>query len=178
MNETPKIDLLIAGVGNFQGELFALADRASNIKFLGWVNQSDLQSLYRNCTATIVPSLGYETFGLVVAESFSAGAPVIVHAQGALAEMVSTYGGGLLYSNEQQLCDAIDRLRGDSSLREDLGREGRLAYETQFSEDVHLKNYLGVVRELLANKRAGRTMNSASAPGGQTRVAGLPVFFG
>jgi len=173
----PEIDLLIAGVGSFQRELFALAGRARNIKFLGRVNRSDLQSLYLNCTATIVPSLGYETFGLVVAESFSAGAPVIVHAQGALAEMVSTYGGGLMYSDEQQLCDGIDRLRSDRSLREHLGREGRRAYEAQFTEDVHLKNYLGLARVLLANKRAGRTMNPALAPDGQT-VAGLSVFFG
>ena len=102
---------------------------------------------------------------------------MIVHAQGALAEMVSTYGGGLMYSDEQQLCDGIDRLRSDRSLREHLGREGRRAYEAQFTEDVHLENYLGLARVLLANKRAGQTMNPALAPDGQT-VAGLSVFFG
>jgi len=178
MKARPAIDLLIAGAGRFEQELFALAGGASNIKFLGRLDQAELQSLYRNSMATIVPSLGYETFGLVVVESFSTSTPVIVNAGSALAEIVSTYGGGLMYLNRQQLGDAIDRMRGDGTLRERLGVEGRRAYEAEFSEDAHLNKYLGMVDELLARKRSGESLKALTDTDGQTRLAGLPIFFG
>ena len=170
------VDLLIAGTGGFEGELRSMASNAANIKFIGQIDYRRLQSLYRDAVATIVPSLSYEAFGLVVAESFAAATPVIVHAQGSLAEIVSTYGGGLMYRTTDELRAAMAQLLSSPSQCQYLGYEGRKAYEVEFAEDVFLQHYLDVVHVLLAEKRAGRWV-SALGDSGSSTLAGRRVFF-
>lgn len=171
----PDIDFMIAGSGKFEGELRALAGGAPNIQFLGTLGQTRLHALYRGAVGTVVPSLCYETFGLVVAESFAAGTPVVVYAQGSLEEIVSAHGGGLMYRDVDELGHAIDALRGEAGLRQRLAIEGRAAFEKEFSEDVHLDNYLALVRELLAKRRAGQPAMAAADTLGQELLAGPPV---
>jgi len=171
----PGVNLLVAGTGTFETELHALAAGATNIKFLGRVDHARLQALYRGAIATIVPSLCYETFGLIVAESFSTSTPVIVNAQSSLEEIVRTYGGGLMYRDAGELRAAIDAVRADPALRERLGREGWEAYTTEFAEDAFLDHYVTVTHALLANKRTGLPV---AAPNGEAReFAGRPVVF-
>jgi glycosyltransferase involved in cell wall biosynthesis len=176
--DKPDVDLLVAGSGDFGPQLRALAAGAPNIKFLGRLDHPTLQGLYRNALATVVPSLCYETFGLIVAESFSTRTPVIVYAQSSLAELVDTHGGGLTYRDSAELRAAVDRLILDPVLRGRLGDEGRVAYEAEFSEGAFLNHYVEVVRSLLEAKRAGfpshATADASSAP----RFAGRPIFFG
>jgi len=169
----PEVDLLIAGSGEFEAQLRALAAGAPNIKFLGRVDHARLQALYRGAVATMVPSLCYETFGLIVVESFSAATPVIVNAQGALAELVDASGGGLMYQNAGELRAAVESLRDDPALRQRLGRLGRKTYEEEFAEGAFLTRYLDVVRTLLAHKRSGRPMTALLDQGS---VVGRPTF--
>ncbi len=172
------IDLVIAGTGTYERELRRLAEGSTNIRFEGSTDHPHLQSLYRHAVATIVPSLCYETFGIVVAESFSAGTPVIVRDQSSLKEIVGTHGGGIAYTTESELSDAIDRLRGDSTLRDQLGRQGRKAYEAEFAEAPFLKHYLAVVRGLLAQRKATVGMTPISPATQTSLLAGRPVLFG
>ncbi len=172
----PDVDLVIAGSGGMQAELRALAGAAPNVRFLGDVAQAGLDPLYRGALATIVPSLCYETFGLVVAESFAAGTPVIVHAQGALDEIVRAQGGGLIYRDASELGSAVDALRGDVRLRARLAGEARAAFEREFSEGVHLDRYLALVRELLEKKHAGEPLAQAHDEDAEPLLAGRPVF--
>ncbi|HZI83567.1 MAG TPA: glycosyltransferase family 4 protein [Casimicrobiaceae bacterium] len=176
LRSRPDVDLLIAGSGSMEAELRALAGTAPNVRFLGSLAQSELAPLYRGALATIVPSLCYETFGLVVAESFAAGTPVIVHAQGALDEIVRTHGGGLIYRDAGELGQAVDALASDAPLRERLAGEARAAFEREFSERVHLDRYLALVRELIARKRAGHPLARAHHEELEPRLAGRPVF--
>jgi glycosyltransferase involved in cell wall biosynthesis len=125
----------------------------------------------------MVPSLCYETFGVVVAEAYSASTPVIVYAQSSVEEIVSQHGGGLLYRTDEELKSAIARMRDDSALRERLGKEGRAAYEAEFAEVPFLRHYLDVVRELLANRRAGTTAWARQRSPVQ-EIAGREVIIG
>jgi glycosyltransferase involved in cell wall biosynthesis len=170
------VDLLIAGTGDFEGALRSMAANAANIKFLGRLDQTQLQALYRGAIATVVPSLCYETFALIVAESFSKKTPVIVHAQSSLAELISAHGGGLQYCNTDELHAAIERLRTDAALRERLGREGRAAYEAEFAEDLFLTRYLDVVHALMEAKRARVPIGQACTAGPSPLLAGRRVF--
>ena len=169
----PEVDLFIAGSGDFEHELRSLAAGAANITFLGRVDHSRLQALYHGAIATIVPSLCYETFGLIVAESFAAATPVIAYAQSSLEEIVRTHGGGLLYRHPEELRAAVEELRSQPARRAQLGREGRAAYDAEFAEDAFLTHYVNVTRALLDTKRAGVPAVAPSAP----QVAGRQVFF-
>ncbi|MBI4516685.1 MAG: glycosyltransferase [Deltaproteobacteria bacterium] len=172
----PDVDLLIAGTGDFESELRAMAAGAANIKFLGRIDHDRLQACYRGALATVVPSLCYETFGLIVAESFSTCTPVIVYAQSSLEELVRRHGGGLLYRSPDELRAAVVQLQGDPALRARLGAEGRRAYEAEFAEPAFLDHYLGVTRALLAQKRAGLPLTLPGNAPNLQRVAGQPAF--
>lgn len=149
------IDLLIAGGGTYEDELKRLATGAANIRFVGRVYGSELQWMYRNAVATVVPSICHETFGVVVAESYSAGTPVIVRSGSSLREIVETQGGGLVYEDEAGLKEALRCMKADSELRERLARQGQKAYDEEYAEDAFLGHYLGVVRDLIQRKAAG-----------------------
>jgi glycosyltransferase involved in cell wall biosynthesis len=65
----PEADLVIAGDGEHGEPLRQLAGGAPNIHFLGRVPLEELRSLYRSAIALIVPSTGFETFGIILIEA-------------------------------------------------------------------------------------------------------------
>ncbi len=139
-------DLLVAGVGEYEAELRRQAKDASNIKFLGRLEQLELRELYRNAVALIVPSICYETFGIVIIEAFSVKAPVIAHDLGALPEVIEESGGGFTYNDQNQLLSAMDRLASEPDLRNELGLKGYNAYLRYWTEDAHMEQYLGLIQ--------------------------------
>jgi len=154
----PHVDLVVAGSGMYEAPLKRLADGIPNIRFVGRKDARELQDLYRDAVATIVPSLCYETFGIIVAESFASRTPVIVRNHSSLRELVGNFGGGVTFDTADELRSALDRFLSDSDWRDRLGRQGRTAYETEFGEAPFLERYLAEVRRLLAAKHlsAGR----------------------
>lgn len=148
-----EFDLLIAGDGDFRAELEKQAAGSSRIKFLGRQSQDELQELYESAIAVIVPSICYETFGIIIIEAFSRKTPVIVNDLGALPEVVKDSGGGFIYRDRAELETAMRNLAEDSELRHNLGMKGYFAFLRYWNEKAHLERYLDVVNELL-EKRA------------------------
>lgn len=144
-----KYDLLIAGDGEYRTALETQSANSPRIKFLGRLDQNRLQSLYESALAVVVPSICYETFGIIIIEAFSRKTPVIVNNLGALPEVVEDSGGGFVYSNQAELIDAMQKLASDSSLRNDLGEKGYAAYLKYWNEEAHLTQYLNLVAEFL-----------------------------
>src|SRR5262249_28849032 len=127
-----------------------------HVRFLGALPPSALGGLYRRAVALLVPSLCYETFGLAVAEAMSHGTPVVVRRIGALTEMVEESGGGFAFATLEECREAMDRLRTRPDLREHLGKRARRAARARWSRAVHLREYLALVRGLVAGEaRAG-----------------------
>ncbi len=141
------LDLLIAGDGEERPELERRAAGLDHVRFLGHVSQDELDALYWGATALLVPSVGYEVFGLVVLEAFARRTPVVVHDLGALPELVEDSGGGLVYRTQDELVAAIERLRTDPALRDRLGERGRDAVLGLWSEERHLDGYFAAIEE-------------------------------
>jgi glycosyltransferase involved in cell wall biosynthesis len=161
--EQSKYDLLVAGDGTYTDELKKQAGDCPNIKFLGRLDQKQLDSVYKNAIAVIVPSICYETFGIIVIEAFSRKTPVIVNNLGALPEVVEDSGGGFIYETREQLIAAMERLAADPALRNDLGEKGYVAYRNYWDEDAHIARYMGLVSDLLAKRNAGSRVSAASS---------------
>ncbi len=155
--EYTDADLLIAGDGPLEQELREQAADLPHVRFVGRVHPEPLRALYAGALATLVPSLVYETFGLIALESLAQGTPVIARELGAVGELVDDSGGGFTYRSEQELVEAMTALQSKPELREELGRRGREAYVERWSEEPHLRRYLELVEEARAGVAAEPT---------------------
>jgi glycosyltransferase involved in cell wall biosynthesis len=145
-------DLVVAGDGDYAGELKRLAAGCDRIHFLGRLTPAQLQGIYARAIAVLVPSITFETFGQVIIEAFQVRTPVIVRDLGPLPEIVAESGGGLVFRDRADLLEAMEQLRTDRALRDRLGEAGYRAYRSRWVEDVHLEQYLGLIEEIQARK--------------------------
>jgi len=148
-----KAQLLIAGTGNYEPELQQLANGSANIRFLGFLPQQQLQLLYRQAVAVIVPSLCFEIVPLVVIESFREKTPVVLRNLGGMPEIIEASGGGFVYNTEEELVAVMDRLLAEPSYRQKLGLRGYQAYQQKWTPEAHLKLYFALIHEISSAKR-------------------------
>jgi glycosyltransferase involved in cell wall biosynthesis len=138
-------DLLIAGDGQEAENLKKLASRTPGVRFLGRVAPPDLRRYYRHALALIVPSVCFETFGIILIEAFSQSAPVIARRIGPFPEIVQQAQAGELFEGPEELLAAMRRLQSDGALRARLGRSGYEAYRRYWSESAVIPRYLDIV---------------------------------
>jgi glycosyltransferase involved in cell wall biosynthesis len=141
-------DLVVVGDGSHAAALRRQAADLDHVRFLGPVAWSKLGSLYRSARALLIPSVGYETFGIVGVEALARRTPIIVHDLGALPELVEdSRGAGLVYANTAELIDAMERVLADEELRLELGRRGEAAWRQLWSDEPHFAAYHEAIAE-------------------------------
>jgi glycosyltransferase involved in cell wall biosynthesis len=151
-NKVPGVDLLVAGSGNYETELRRMAAGKSNIKFLGPLTQKQLGNLYYHALACILPSITYETFGMIIIEAFARKTPVIVRDLGAFPEVIDDSGGGLIYRTDEELLEAIERIACSPSLRAKLGEKGYRKFVEKWSKEAHLQLYFDLLHRIALGK--------------------------
>jgi glycosyltransferase involved in cell wall biosynthesis len=154
-DKVPDADLLVAGTGNYEAELRALAASNPRIRFLGARSQQELGALYYHALAAIVPSITYETFGMISIEAFARKTPVIVRDLGALPEAVTDSGGGFVYRSDEELLAALAGIAGSTELRADLGARGYDAFHRYWSRQAHMKLYFDFLENAARKKFGG-----------------------
>jgi glycosyltransferase involved in cell wall biosynthesis len=147
-------DLVIAGDGEHAAQLRSLAQGIERVRFLGRVPSDELDRWYRGALALIVPSVCFETFGIILIEAFRQGTPVIARRLGPFPEIVEKARAGELFTTGEELIAAMRKLQGDAGLRAEQGRRGHRAYLDHWCESAVLPRYLDVVRR--AAERKGR----------------------
>jgi len=149
-------DLLIAGDGDYGSALKRLAGDNPRITFLGRIDMASLEQYYKHAIALIVPSVCFETFGIILIESFKQATPVIARRIGPFPEIIQLSCGGELFATEDELVTAMARLQNDVAHREALGAAGFESYRTRWSESQVVPRYLDIVRRAASRGRAGR----------------------
>ena len=171
-DHTFDYDLLIAGTGNYESTLRALAANKPNIRFLGHQSQEKLGNLYYHALACVLPSITYETFGMIIIEAFARKTPVIVRDLGPFPEAVEDSGGGFIYRTDEELLQAMNRIAASSRLRAELGEKGYAAFEQKWSREAHLELYFDFLQRIAMKKfgcvpwtidSRGRAQRSAAA---------------
>jgi glycosyltransferase involved in cell wall biosynthesis len=155
-----EADLLIAGDGEYAGELASLAAGYPQIRFLGRLSLAELDRYYRHAIAAIVPSTTFETFGNVLIEAFRAGVPVIARRIGPFPEIIGQANGGELFSTREELAAAIRHLERDVEVRERLARNANAAYRAHWTEGVVIPRYLEIVRLAAQHRGAKRVLDA------------------
>jgi glycosyltransferase involved in cell wall biosynthesis len=131
----PNSYLVYAGDGPEKGNLerraaaLGLADR---VKFLGFVNQSQLPSTYCASDFLVLPSL-FEPFGLVVNEAMLCGLPVVVSDRvGAKFDLVRPEENGYVFpaGNVEALAAILQQIMSDPGKRARMSIEARRRMKT------------------------------------------------
>jgi glycosyltransferase involved in cell wall biosynthesis len=145
-------DLLIAGKGTQDAELRRQVQGMENVHFLGPLSSERLRDFYRHAIALLVSSAGYEVLGLVILEAYQQRTPVIARDLGAFTEVVEQSKGGLLFRTGDELRSAMERLRRDPALRQEMGEHGYQAYRKRWTEDAHLEAYFRLLDDTARRK--------------------------
>jgi glycosyltransferase involved in cell wall biosynthesis len=154
MDRYPDADLLILGDGDYAGELKRLAAGRQNIQFLGRKSPDELNAYYRGALGLIVPSICYETFGIILIESFRLGTPVIARRLGPFPEIVERSGAGALFETEEDLVRAMQTIQSDPETRTQRSKAARAAFARYWREDKVMAAYGAAFAR--AAKGAGR----------------------
>ncbi|HPX96398.1 MAG TPA: glycosyltransferase family 4 protein [Brevefilum fermentans] len=127
-NSFPGLKVIIAGKDKFIPNYKKICESlgiASFFKFLGWVSQEDLLSLYKTSTMFIMPSLT-EALGVVFLEAMAAGIPVIGTNIGGIPEIIDHESNGLLVpiNSPIDLAKAISKMITDTKLYSSMAVNG------------------------------------------------------
>ncbi|MDH5515617.1 MAG: glycosyltransferase family 4 protein [Gammaproteobacteria bacterium] len=156
-------DLLIAGDGEYTDELKAIAGDNPHVKFLGRIAPEELDRLYRHAIALIVPSVCFETFGIILIESFRQGTPVLARRIGPFPEIVSRSQGGLLFEGPDDLVGAMQQMQSDPEFRDRMAAQARAGFLKNWSEDAVIPRLLEVVQNTAVAKNRMDIANKLEA---------------
>ena len=151
-NGERPVRLDIVGDGPDRDALRKAAEGCGGITFRGFVSEEELRGYYRRAHLVIVPSLWYETFGLVILESFRHGTPVVASRIGGFPELVRNGENGRLFEagNAAELAGILGSLTRDP---EEMRRMGERAIRTagEYGMDLHLERLTALYGEILGH---------------------------
>ena len=152
-----EIELTVAGVGP-EKNLFhnlSITDQ-EKIKYLGWIPheevisneiESDVLFSFNN------PEFPNNKYAIPnkVLEAMMCGKPIIVNNHTYAAEIVMNENCGLIipYGDVNAIIDALEKLRDNPDLRQQLGQNGRKAYDNKYSAHLMEKKLVESYKELL-----------------------------
>ncbi|NJQ05559.1 glycosyltransferase family 4 protein [Streptomyces lonarensis] len=132
--QRPGTRLLVAGRGDAEQAVASLPARLrDHVEFLGMVSDEDKARFLRSVDLYVAPNTGGESFGIILVEAMSAGAPVLASDLDAFAQVLDQGAAGELFANEDAdaLARAAVRLLGDPARRDAL-RESASAHVRRF----------------------------------------------
>lgn len=105
--QSANMPVVFVGSGSEEGAI-----RAANpdAEITGWLPAAEVVAWMRRARALVLPSLWYETFGLVAADALSRGLPVIVGAWNAAAEQVCDQQTGFVYARRDELTTCLQSM--------------------------------------------------------------------
>ena len=129
--------LKIAGDGDLRAVVERAAEEHPSITYLGPVSHQRASELMGEAMFVIVPTVGTETFGLVVAEALATGTPALVSDTAALAELIDEGGNGLLLrpGDSQHLADSVDWMFTHPEQLAAMRQSARATFLSRFTRD-------------------------------------------
>ncbi|MFG2192229.1 glycosyltransferase family 4 protein [Streptomyces sp. NPDC048639] len=171
IEERPETRLLVAGRGDEKEAVAGLpAAVRERVEFLGMVSDEDKARLLRSVDVYVAPNTGGESFGIILVEAMSAGAPVLASDLDAFAQVLDRGEAGELFAvaDSDALATAAVRLLGDTKRREELRDRG--------SRHVRRFDWATVGADILAVYET--VADGAASVAADDRTSGLRARFG
>jgi len=144
--------LVIVGEGPLKDSLRERVQSSGiqdRISVLGFLSDSDLAAVFRQASLMVVPSEWPDNAPLTTLEAFSFGVPVAGTKKGGLPEILTPESGSMLFEagSVRELSELLASLWGDRQTLRLRGRKARRTYEERFSPEIHLAEYMRVIRD-------------------------------
>jgi len=141
-NPASEIELLIAGAPNknFRNKLSLSDIPEKKVKYLGYVDDRDLSTLYSGAELFLYPSL-FEGFGLPVLEAMICKTPVLTSNSGALKEISSNSAYLVNPHIPGEIAEGINDILNKKNLAEKLRLKGYQHAQKFKWEDSAIKTY-------------------------------------
>ena len=142
-----NLPLVIVGTGREEKRLRAMAGKT--IKFMNFVEDSELEELYKTCKVLLFP-VSDEDFGIVPVEAMSFGKPVIALRSGGVTETVIEGKTGIFFDQPtvESLTAAIHRFaEGESPLADQFNPDDCIEQARKFSKERFQEEFKEFVEE-------------------------------
>jgi glycosyltransferase involved in cell wall biosynthesis len=152
-----RLPLKIVGEGPEEHRVRAAVQRIPGVEWLGKQSSEGVQALMKDAMILLFPSAWYETFGLVIAEAYAAGVPVIAGDHGSMAGLVEEGRTGcqFRFGDPDELADKVEWLWSHPHERAEMGRAARREFEQKYSAGQNYKVLMDIYA--LAGERARRS---------------------
>jgi len=167
--------LVFAGEGPLRGELEARAETlgvAKRVRFLGFVNQSQLPGIYTAADLMVLPS-EYDAFGVVVNEAMLCGCAVAASDRvGAARDLIAEGRTGFVYpcGDVEALAGVLRRAFRDPARLKEMQQEARARMET-WSPRENIEATLEAVSRGMSRVRCGRAADVGTRAGAKSAAS-------
>ncbi|MDD3284951.1 MAG: glycosyltransferase family 4 protein [Patescibacteria group bacterium] len=145
----------IAGSGPEENNLKKLVEKLyleDKIKFLGFYDNNkkkELEVLIKSAQFIVIPSIWYENCSLSILEAMSFSKTILASNIGGNSELVKNDINGILYNNETESIDGLNKLINNKELLEKLGIESGKIINDKFNSELYYKNLINLYQELI-----------------------------
>lgn len=150
-------ELRIVGDGELRDPLERLAATVPDtpIRFLGQLSGDAAQAEIARACLLVLPSEGFETFGLVILEAFAFGTPAAVSAIGPLPSIVRDGENGVVFApgDPTALLATVRGLWESPAELERLARGARQSFETRYTEEANYRMLMEIYMQAMAVSR-------------------------
>jgi phosphatidylinositol alpha-mannosyltransferase len=133
----------------------------TDIEFVGYVSPEQLPAFYHQADIFCAPSIGFESFGIVLLEAMAAGLPIVASNIAGYRSVITHGQEGLLAppGKPVYLAQALRQLIDRPDQRRKMGQSGRLKAD-QFNWDVIVDETLSLYSDIIHRKKKTRTASS------------------
>jgi len=134
----------------------AVLRSAKGVNFVGPLARDAVIERMRSAEYLVMPSVWYETFGLVMIEAFACRLPVIASNMGAMAELVEHGRTGLLFEggSSADLAEKMRWAQAHPQAMREMGAAARAEYERRFTSRRNYGMLMAVYKRALEGAAA------------------------
>ena len=147
--DVEKIAFLIVGDGESRNKIAeTLSKFTTHFHLFGRIDPIDIPAILANSDIHVTTS-EKETRGLTILEAFASGIPVLAPNAGGVVENIQDGVNGFLYHprNSEDFVNKLKLLVEDSTLRNQMGEQGRLSIQDKYSWTTTVQNLLHTWQE-------------------------------
>jgi glycosyltransferase involved in cell wall biosynthesis len=149
-----RFELIVIGDGPERDALEQLTQDlqlSPFVRFVGRLNGVDLESVFLSATVVVVPSLGGEVFGLVLAENMSRGLPIVASSLGAFAEVLGNSGLTFGVGDAKHLARQLALVLDDPAMATSLGLRAKQRVAEAYLRNRMIEAHTQLYRQLIGS---------------------------